>query len=51
MIVIIDTREHAPYTFEGYDAQTERGTLATGDYSLAGFLGSRSGRIEIKVSR
>jgi DNA excision repair protein ERCC-4 len=37
MIVIIDTREQAPYTFEGYDAQTERGTLATGDYSLAGF--------------
>lgn len=37
MIVLIDSREQMPYGFEGYDAQTERGTLPTGDYSLAGF--------------
>ncbi|ABK18102.1 ERCC4 domain-containing protein [Syntrophobacter fumaroxidans] len=37
MRLIIDTREQTPYGFEGYDVQTERGTLPTGDYSLAGF--------------
>jgi len=37
MIVIVDSREQAPYTFATYDVQTERGTLSTGDYSLAGF--------------
>jgi len=33
--IIIDTREQAPFTFEGYE--TKVATLSTGDYSLAGF--------------
>lgn len=38
MIIIIDTREQAPFDFTRYpDVQVERGTLTTGDYSLAGF--------------
>lgn len=37
MRVIIDTREQAPFLFGQYDAQVERGTLPTGDYSLPGF--------------
>ncbi|ABK18183.1 ERCC4 domain-containing protein [Syntrophobacter fumaroxidans] len=37
MIVIIDSREQIPYDFATYDVETERGTLHTGDYSLAGF--------------
>ena len=35
MRVIIDTREKTPFPF-GPDVETEPGTLATGDYSLAG---------------
>jgi DNA excision repair protein ERCC-4 len=35
--LIIDTREQAPYSFAGFPVETERGTLATGDYALAGF--------------
>jgi len=45
--IIVDTREQAPYTFAGiasdaaegggpYDVQTTRGTLGSGDYSIAG---------------
>jgi len=37
MRLIIDTREQAPYGFATYDVDIERGTLPTGDYSLAGF--------------
>ena len=38
MKIIIDTREQAPFAFrhERMDATTEPGTLAVGDYSLAG---------------
>ena len=38
MKIIIDTREQAPFTFrhERMGATTEPGTLAVGDYSLAG---------------
>jgi DNA excision repair protein ERCC-4 len=38
MIVITDTREQSPFDFSRFAGVTvERGTLATGDYSLAGF--------------
>lgn len=33
--IVIDTREQAPFTFEG--VLSTRGTLRTGDYSLQGF--------------
>lgn len=33
--ILIDTREQTPWTFK--DHETERATLATGDYSLKGF--------------
>ena len=36
MKLIIDTREQAPLDFTPYDCMVERGSLATGDYSLAG---------------
>ena len=38
MKIIIDTREQAPFAFrhERMEATTEPGTLAVGDYSLAG---------------
>lgn len=36
MKIICDTREQAPFTFAGYDAEVQAGTLATGDYSLVG---------------
>ena len=38
MKIIIDTREHEPFTFrhEKMNATTALGTLAVGDYSLAG---------------
>lgn len=35
MKIIVDTREQTPFRF-GSEVQTEPGTLATGDYSLAG---------------
>ena len=35
--VIVDSREQAPFTFSGYPAVVEVATLASGDYSLAGF--------------
>ena len=38
MIIIIDTREQLPFTFERFpDVAVESGALSTGDYSLAGF--------------
>ncbi|MGE4297115.1 MAG: ERCC4 domain-containing protein [Desulfovibrionaceae bacterium] len=38
MKIIRDTREHRPFLFGGYDCEVEVGTLATGDYSLAGLI-------------
>ena len=35
--IIVDTREQAPFLFHGYGFDVERGTLRTGDYSIAGF--------------
>jgi len=37
VIILIDTREQAPFTFAGYDVEVERATLPVGDYSLPGF--------------
>ena len=36
MKIIRDTREQAPFTFDGYDCEVQAGRLTTGDYSLAG---------------
>lgn len=33
-IIVVDSREQRPFPLDGY--MTQRGTLATGDYSLAG---------------
>jgi DNA excision repair protein ERCC-4 len=35
--IIVDTREQAPYLFQGYDVIVERAALPTADYQLAGF--------------
>lgn len=35
--IVVDSREQAPFRFEGYPCTVEVGTLASGDYSLAGF--------------
>ncbi|MGO9174674.1 MAG: ERCC4 domain-containing protein [Desulfobaccales bacterium] len=37
MRILIDTREQAPFTFQGYQAAPETATLPVGDYSLPGF--------------
>ena len=38
MIILVDTREQVPFDFTRFpDVETLRDTLATGDYSLAGF--------------
>ncbi len=38
MVILIDSREQAPFAFEGFnDVVTEITGLPTGDYSLAGF--------------
>lgn len=37
MLIVVDTREQAPYRFEGYGSTTQTATLGAGDYSLAGF--------------
>lgn len=37
MQIIIDSREQKPFSFHGYDCDIEKGSLPTGDYSLAGF--------------
>lgn len=36
MRIIIDTREQRPFTFDRFCVDAERGTLATGDYSIDG---------------
>lgn len=36
MKIIRDTREQVPFTFGSHDCEVQAGTLATGDYSLAG---------------
>jgi ERCC4-type nuclease len=36
-VIKIDTREQRPFDFSGYGISTEVGTLASGDYSLAGY--------------
>jgi ERCC4-type nuclease len=35
--IVVDTREKTPFQFVGYDCTATRGTLRTGDYSLAGY--------------
>ena len=37
MIILVDSREQAPYDFARYGAATETATLPVGDYSLPGF--------------
>ena len=37
MRILIDTREQAPFTFQGYEVDPEPATLPCGDYSLPGF--------------
>lgn len=37
MKILIDTREQAPFGFNGYDVTPETATLPVGDYSLPGF--------------
>jgi len=37
MIILVDSREQAPFTFRAYQADPERATLPVGDYSLPGF--------------
>lgn len=34
--LVVDSREQAPLDFTGYDCTVERGSLPTGDYSVAG---------------
>lgn len=36
MLVLVDSREQTPWTFEGQGITCGRATLATGDYSLPG---------------
>jgi len=36
MKIVIDSREQAPFTFEGKDCEVVTGALPTGDYSLCG---------------
>ena len=35
--IVIDSREQAPFSFEGYPVEVMTGTLTTGDYSVSGF--------------
>jgi len=35
--IVIDSREQAPFSFEGYPVEVMTGTLTTGDYSVPGF--------------
>lgn len=37
MRILIDTREQAPFAFQGYDVDLAPATLPTGDYSIPGF--------------
>jgi len=36
MIIVIDSREQNPFTFDNQDCEVTAGSLTTGDYSLAG---------------
>jgi len=36
MKIIVDSREQAPFSFQGYECEVIEGGLATGDYSLVG---------------
>ena len=36
MEIVVDTREQAPWTFEGFRVKTTRAKLDAGDYSIAG---------------
>lgn len=36
MRIVVDSREQAPFQFDGYDAEVGQGTLTAGDYSLVG---------------
>ncbi|UJX41101.1 ERCC4 domain-containing protein [Desulfovibrio sp. JY] len=36
MKIVVDSREQAPFPFEGYGAEVMQGTLTAGDYSLVG---------------
>lgn len=36
MRIVVDSREQAPFHFQGYDAEVTLGTLQAGDYSLCG---------------
>jgi len=37
MIIVVDTQEQTPYTFEYYGVTTESRKLKSGDYSVAGY--------------
>ena len=37
MRIVVDTREQRPFPFTKYEAEVERATLPTSDYSLPGF--------------
>lgn len=37
MLIIVDNREQKLFSFRGYECDIEKGSLPTGDYSLAGF--------------
>lgn len=37
LTILVDSREQAPYTFDGYDCQAETVALDAGDYSIRGF--------------
>ncbi|WP_081678681.1 ERCC4 domain-containing protein [Desulfocurvibacter africanus] len=36
MLILVDSREQAPFSFDRYECETASAGLATGDYSLAG---------------
>ena len=37
-MILVDTREQAPFAFRGYDVNLETATLPVGDYSIPGFI-------------
>ena len=42
MIIIVDSREQNPFTFDNQDCEVTAGSLTTGDYSLAGLMVNRA---------
>ncbi len=36
-VIVVDTREQLPFSFNGLPCQAERATLQTGDYSVKGY--------------